>query len=48
MTVVPLVIGIGVVFVVGIVRYGIAAKSNPVVGARVPVGIANYIEYIIY
>jgi hypothetical protein len=40
MTVVPFVIGICVVFPVGIVKYGIAVKSNAV-GPRLPAGIAN-------
>jgi hypothetical protein len=39
--VVPLDICIGVVFDVGIVKYGNADKSNAVAGPIVPVGIAN-------
>ncbi len=39
--VVPLDIDIGVVFVVGIVKYGIAVKSNAVPGPNEPAGIAN-------
>ena len=40
-TVVPFVIWIGVEFVVGMVKYGIAVKSNAVAGPRAPAGMAN-------
>jgi hypothetical protein len=40
-TAVPLVIDIGAPFVVGIVKYGIAVKSNAVPGLKVPAGIVN-------
>jgi len=40
-TAVPLVIDIGAAFVVGIVKYGIAVKSNAVPGLKVPAGIVN-------
>jgi hypothetical protein len=39
--VVPFDIVIGAEFVVGIVKYGIAVKSNAVPGPRAPAGIAN-------